>query len=155
MLCSLPCSRSVSHHTKCSSWEHCAMRHRRAAGETTCSADRLLLTLLLPGLFIQKQRQTDALFTVTSYLHVLPSPTGHICGDGTSFIRTHFKPTLSDTILVTSRFNSNYVLKHTNSLHYKFKPTHCSQRVGDVVPGVVVWSLCLFLMVGWVNARRY
>ena len=23
------------------------------------------------------------------------------------------------------------------------EPTHCSQRVGDVVPGVVVWSLCL------------
>ena len=24
------------------------------------------------------------------------------------------------------------------------EPTHCSQRVGDVVPGVVVWSLCAY-----------
>ena len=24
------------------------------------------------------------------------------------------------------------------------EPTHCSQRVGDVVPGVVVWYLCVY-----------
>ena len=36
------------------------------------------------------------------------------------------------------------------------EPTYYSQRVGDVVPGVVVWSLCVYiLMVGWENARRY
>ena len=30
------------------------------------------------------------------------------------------------------------------------EPTHCSQRVGDVVPGVVVWSLCVYSH-GWVG----
>ena len=35
------------------------------------------------------------------------------------------------------------------------EPTHCSQRVGDVVPGVVDYLCVYTLMVGWVNARRY
>ena len=30
------------------------------------------------------------------------------------------------------------------------KPTHYSQRVRDVVPGVVVWSLCVYSH-GWVG----
>ena len=30
------------------------------------------------------------------------------------------------------------------------EPTHCSQRVGDVVPGDVVWSLCVYSH-GWVG----
>ena len=30
------------------------------------------------------------------------------------------------------------------------EPTHCSQIVGDVVPGVVVWSLCVYSH-GWVG----
>ena len=30
------------------------------------------------------------------------------------------------------------------------EPTHSSQRVGDVAPGVVVWSLCVYSH-GWVG----
>ena len=42
-----------------------------------------------------------------------------------------------------------------NGLHWEAlwdvkEPSHCSQRVEDVVPGVVVWSLCVYSH-GWVG----